>query len=930
MAAVSVGLSVHARGVRSSSVGAVMSASHRVVRVACPQPWVRGLVWVGCSLGLAMVAAFRVEAEPATAEPALPAPHGVVDLGEAGFATGLLVPAPPAPGGRDALRWQSGVFAAPIDLRLDAMRGVRFRAPEPIPVGGRRVHLRGGDVVSGSLVRLDDETLTLDLDLPGRQRVRIDRAEIESIAAPGAGGGSFDGPGGLLGWRQSPPDTWREEAGRLLGDLSGSAIARDVAAPPRARFDVVLSWRVRPECRLVLAAGDDGVDRFWLEVVDTDDGPVAMLVRREAESARLERIACDLVDSGRLRLVLFIDQAVGRLAAIVPTADGRDAPVADVTLAPADGNRSQGGFRLALGAGDVCLESLRVTPWQTDDPSLDDATGAVVVTTTARLADVTITGFDATAAASWTIERGGTPLQLPDADVREVRFAAPADAPPAAVPETGLRLVLANGDRLSGDLHAVDDAGPRLTRRGIAEPLSLPYASLVVMQAGRSAPQAELPGREGTLTAEGISMRGCLVAAAGDPEDAVARPAAGVGWLPLGGPVPSRFRDAGVAATIEFVAPDTQPTAGEDWVGGIGGVVNQDPEGRMTVSMLTDDGAAARDGRILPGDRILAIRCRPNAAFVDTAGLDTETVMNLLRGRVGTPVGLRVAGLAGPPREVELARGAIGVFGRDVLRTALETHARFAAAPVGGGDAGAHPAVVFLRSGDVVRCRIERIDESGVRLTTSAAPDPDATRDVPASALQAIELVPTAPSRVLDAVRVERLLTVPRMQRDRPPTHLLRLLDGDYVRGRLESLDATTARIEIHGIVQEVPRSAIARVIWLHPADDEAPADADDPAGGEASVTTGLAVRAEWGDGRRLGLVATDLVEGHLRGTNSALGEVVVPIDAVDRLRLGAAAVPPAERPYAQWTLRPATLPRALRADPAEADAAKDPVTPSP
>ena len=82
---------------------------------------------------------------------------------------------------------------------------------------------------------------------------------------------------------------------------------------------------------------------------------------------------------------------------------------------------------------------------------------------------------------------------------------------------------------------------------------------------------------------------------------------------------------------------------------------------------------------------------------------------------------------------------------------------------------------------------------------------------MPADVLQAIELIPAAPSRVLDAVRVERLLTVPRIQRDRPPTHLLRLLDGDYLRGRLESLDRTTARIEVLGMVQDVPRAAVAR-----------------------------------------------------------------------------------------------------------------------
>jgi len=877
------------------------------------RPWGAVAALFGLGVGAA--------AEPPVPDPLRPAPHGVLDLGTAGFAAGRLMPAAAEAGGRDTLFWESPLFAEPLEFRLDQVRAIRFPSPPAPPAPpSRRIHLRGGDLISGRVLALDEATLTLSVGDQPATLLSIDRAEIESIARAGAGGASFDGPGGLSGWRQSPPGTWREEAGRLLGTVAGSAIARDLSAPSRCRLDLVLSWRRRPEFRIALGAADpDAPDRFWLEAVDVDGSPRLMLVRRDARRAVLEPLAVDLVGAESLHIVLFVDRAAGRLAAIVPTI-GRE-PLADIALGPEPVEVDWGSLRLALHAGDICLERVQVTAWRADEPALVESGGGVVVTSRDRLGDAVIESFTPpagdpqTAGGTWQVRREGEIFSLADEEVLEVRFPA---APAANDEEPPLRVVLAGGDRLAGRLAAVLDDAIVLERRGFAEPVPLPFDGLVVMQSGQVAEPTELPQRVGTLTAEGSSLRGCLAdlpardadpAGDVDPAREVAAPGR-VGWLASGAVRGVGFASPAAgppAATIDYLAPDARLVADEGWVGGIGGVVNQDQEGRMVVAMLTEDGAAARDGRLLPGDRLVAVRCGPAAPFVPTVGLETEAVMNLLRGRVGTPVGLRVVSAAGPPREIELVRGPIGAFGPEVLRTALETHARHAAAAM--VEAGDFPAVAFLASGDVVRCRVAEIDIDGATLTTAVAEEQDRSCTVPAARMRAIELVPTAPSRVLDAVRVERLLTVPRMQRDRPPSHLLRLLDGDYLRGRIDRLDDAVARIEILGTLQEVPRAAVARVIWLRAAETEA----DEPPGGGP----GLAVRAEWGDGRRLSFAALALDEDRLRGRSEPLGSVTVDLAEVDRLLLGAsAAAIPSPRPYDRWQLRPAPLPRALRVTP--------------
>lgn len=851
---------------------------------------------------VAVSAAPGVRAVAAAPSPTQPAPHGVLDLRGGGFVTGALVPAAAGGGPRDSVRWQSPAFATPFEFRLADVSGMRFGAPRDrgaVPAGALRVHLRGGDVITGAIRAIDDETITIEVGIAAeRQTVRVDRAEVESIARPGAGGGSFDGPGSLAGWEQKPADAWREEAGRLLTARRGASVSRDVAAPPRARYDIAVSWTVAAEFRFVLASGGvAGEDQFALELLRPAGGsPALAVVRRSSGKAVLEPVPLD-ADADAVRIQLFVDQLRGRMAVVLP--DDGDAPVADLALPRAANAEPLTGVRLSLAKGNVCLESLRVTPWTTAEPTPDDGARTTIAVRNGARRTGEVEGFDAEAAA-FVVREAGQAARVPVADVDEISFprsTAPPPRQPAAV-----RGIDVTGDVVSGELVDVGQDGVSIRRQGIAEPIGMSFAGLVAMQSLLpSAEPGSLPGREGRLTGDGFSMRGALAVVDGR-----------VGWQPVGSAVACGFATTAAAFSgrLDYVEPpvEVDDSAG---VGGIGGMVSRIDDGGFVVTMLAEDGAAAEDGRLQPGDRIVAIAPAEKARFVPSQGLDADEVTDLLRGRVGTTVRIKVTDAAGEnPRTIELVRGRLAISAGHLLRQALETHAELAA-PQTAGDLLEYPSVMVLTSGESTPCRVVAIDAQRLRVATPMAGTQQQPIEVPAAVVKAVEFDPTVPGRALDKVRFERLLTIPRAQRSQPPTHVLRMKNGDYVRGRLVEADADRVRIELPGTEQEFPLAAVARAIWLHPEDLDAKPAAQ---AAQAAGPAGLMVTGIWPGGRRVAVAATTVEGQSLVGEHVAFGEARIDTDKVDRLLFGAEAEKDAgQRPYSQWKVRPAPEPRAVR-----------------
>ena len=114
----------------------------------------------------------------------------------------------------------------------------------------------------------------------------------------------------------------------------------------------------------------------------------------------------------------------------------------------------------------------------------------------------------------------------------------------------------------------------------------------------------------------------------------------------------------------------------------------------------------------------------------------------------------------------------------------------------------------------MIPSEITSIDEKGVSFRTSLS----ASTFVAHEKIKAVELAQPGDVAIkLGKAKRERLLTLPRMQKENPPTHLIRSRNGDYLRGRLIKLDDKTLQVEIRLEPKEVPRDRLALIVWLHP-----------------------------------------------------------------------------------------------------------------
>ena len=116
----------------------------------------------------------------------------------------------------------------------------------------------------------------------------------------------------------------------------------------------------------------------------------------------------------------------------------------------------------------------------------------------------------------------------------------------------------------------------------------------------------------------------------------------------------------------------------------------------------------------------------------------------------------------------------------------------------------------------------------------------------------------------------ERLLTLPRMQKGSPPTHLIRSKNGDYLRGRVIEMDDKTLQVEVRLETKEVPRDRISRIIWLHPDELEAGPDRREAARRPQDEAT--RVQAVRSDGIRLTFPAERLADATLSGQERRAG----------------------------------------------------------
>ena len=217
---------------------------------------------------------------------------------------------------------------------------------------------------------------------------------------------------------------------------------------------------------------------------------------------------------------------------------------------------------------------------------------------------------------------------------------------------------------------------------------------------------------------------------------------------------------------------------------------------------------------------------------------------------------------------------------------------------------------LFLRDGDVIPSVVTKIDEDGVWFRTSLSTSTFVAHDK----VKAVELAPETPNAAtvrLTKTKRDRLLTLPRMQKASPPTHLIRSKNGDYLRGRVSRMDDKTLHVEVRLDDKEVPRDRVSRIIWLHADELDPSKKPAQPAGPNASTR----VQALRNDGVRLTFLAEKFAGTTLSGKSDVLGPCQVAVRQVDQLLIGKAIEQAAAQlVFQQWKLKNAPEPKYVTA----------------
>jgi thiol-disulfide isomerase/thioredoxin len=250
------------------------------------------------------------------------------------------------------------------------------------------------------------------------------------------------------------------------------------------------------------------------------------------------------------------------------------------------------------------------------------------------------------------------------------------------------------------------------------------------------------------------------------------------------------------------------------------------------------------------------------------------------------------------------------------LRPPVQRQAGFigAVARVLGGDQPRVPLTgqgsLCLTTGDRIPCEVTQIDEEGVHFTSAVVN----SKFVPNRVAKAVELLPQQwSSGALAEEKRLRLLTLPRMQKNNPPTHLIVSTNGDFLRGRLTAMTAETLSMETRLEAKQIPRDRVACIIWLHNEKEEKEAP-----GQPALPAAGLLVQAVQTNGQRLTFVPTTCDGTTISGASDVLGDCHFTLSNVDQLILGDMIQKTAdEQPYGPWKLHDAVEPQFAQA-PAE------------
>ncbi|MEO2048666.1 MAG: TlpA disulfide reductase family protein [Pirellulales bacterium] len=665
----------------------------------------------------------------------------------------------------NVLRWQGQAFTQPFDFSLGKVHSIHFPLTEErgpsltTPEGDFAFEFFGGDLLYGNLVGMTPEQVVVEM--PKFGNLQVHRKYLRRMVRwMKPGDLIYRGPHQLADWQQTPDElNWREEAGHLITEKPGAMLQGNLFLPEKARIELELSWKKQGS--------------FLLGLGEIDD-----VIRADATKAKQSFAQA-------FRLEVWDDQLV------VVRENDSQADIAVVTKL----KRGAGRIHLILFL-DLLQRRLRIV----------SATGQALAEVHLASGQATPTGL---------LQQNGTSTQTigPKGE-----FARAAEVDRKL---SGERLCLLNrGDHLRLERLQVSRWNGFFPKEGSAQ------QDQVELQNGTSLMNV--------VEHFDLASRELVLGKGSEPRH-----------VPLDEVASVFFHQA--------IEPPTQPVFVSLHDGSrLHGELLKVSGNHLRADQLWMVSPVLSEPMAWPIDRLGAILVQPSnrtsAAITRKGGRmgRLESFNTKIHGRlVTTPprVSLEPSAVNAEPSAHGLhwqPRGSLtasplkqSVVARIVYRDPpvpkhKGTNRLARPNPVPPGvwgsvmkalsDQGLEPSPVptdrmlYLRAGDSIPCEVTHIDSEGVHFQTSLSE----SQFVPHEQVKAIVLTKTKREVNLSVTKRQRLLTLPRMHRESPPTHLICSIRGDYLRGRLIGMDGQSLQMEVRLENVVLPKEHISHIIWFH------------------------------------------------------------------------------------------------------------------
>ena len=731
-------------------------------------------------------------------------------------------------------------FKSPIELEVASIRSIdqldRNQPSEPIK---QTFILAGGNSLSGELTKLDDKSVTVKS--PGLGEVTFPREMLREFSDSSfAGRLVYSGPRTGVDWRSTEkPEDWSFEAGSISTSKAGACIVGDVNLPDKCEVRFALSWTRTPDFVLSLGCSKDskGGDNDAAVRLEIWDGDLAM-VREVGGNADVALIADYTGENNRLNLIVYLDQAAG--LAVVSTLNGKLLERLELKSEKVKtgryvklSNHGQENYQSVFR-----LERFEVREWDGHLPDGNGKDQGQITSTKGEAIDGTLGNLNA--------------------ETGEVQILH-GDKEPTNVKITDIRRVLLRGSATEEEKLApppVQDTKP-LQPQPLAEPKPV---------AGKQ-PDTDL-NQVATLFGD--------AATASAPSSAA--------------------KTSSVNQAIEVELSDRSRFSGK-WLESEGGIVTFDVAGIGPLHFDVNDvvglvGTAEAyknsnesSDEANPKGRLLTTTCELPGVMASHEDASIKTFLwhaesatasvalsEFSSGKVEFgPSTTKVSNTARAKATAEVQAQAL----LPLIKQRASTATRAASSP----RARRMTIGLEFRTGDVVEGIVKAVDEKGVTFVSESTQ----TTFVPNSNMESITLRPSRDAVNETPQKLERLMIVPRSMKADPPTHLLISTSGDYLRGRLVSLNESKTTIEVRLENIELPTEQIAQIYWLHDRQWDKPANADQAAKepqdkpadqpaveGESQEFQVHAIRK---DSRGITFVPKGMENGKLLGKSSLLGD---------------------------------------------------------